>query len=133
MARGTILLVDGYNVSMWLWPDVAATEQRARLVDALSELAARTGVEPWVVFDGSDEGGPPPAGGRSPRPARSPVKVRFSAPGVEADDVILELVDELPAARPVVVASDDRRVRDGADQGGAHVIGVGQLARLVRR
>jgi hypothetical protein len=120
---GCALLVDGYNATMATWPGRDLPEQRRRLVDALDQLEARVGVDATVVFDGVEE-----AWRRS---ASRRVDVRFTPAGVEADDVILDLVDRLPADRPVVVASDDRRVRAGARQRGAHPIGTEQLRSLL--
>jgi len=125
---GMTLLVDGYNASQTGWPQLAIAEQRRRLVDALAELAARTGVDVAVVFDGAD----------LPWPAASPgtsrlVKVGFSPAGVEADDVILDRVAALSPVRPVLVASSDRRVRDGATALGANVISSAQLLGALRR
>jgi hypothetical protein len=81
-----------------------------------------------VVFDGADTPEPPAVG----TTARS-VRVRFSPPGVEADDVILDEVGVIDARRPLVVASSDRRVRDGAREGGANLLHSGQLLDLLRR
>ena len=125
---GVLVVVDGYNAAKALWPDVAPLELRERLVDALSELEARTSADIQVVFDGADLGGP------APRPsARRRVRVTFSPADVEADDVILDLVDGLPPDRPVVVASSDRRVQEGARDRGAGVISSAQLAAVLRR
>jgi predicted RNA-binding protein with PIN domain len=124
---GAILLVDGYNATLSTWPDLPIAEQRHRLVDALAELSARTGVEPTVVFDGDEQ-----VVSRPGQPRR-PVRVRFSGPGVEADDVIIDLVAELPIHRPVIVASDDRRVRIGAAERGANVISNDQLFAAMGR
>ena len=123
-----LVLVDGYNVAKALWPDVEPLELRERLVDALSELAARTGAGIHVVFDGADIGGP-----ARRLAGRRPVRVSFSPPDVEADDVILDLVDEVPVSQPLVVASSDRRVQDGARTRGANVISSAQLAAVLGR
>jgi rRNA-processing protein FCF1 len=61
------------------------------------------------------------------------VRVRFSPPGVEADDVIIEMAGSIPANRPVIVASSDRRVRDGARRHGANLLGARQLTEALRR
>jgi predicted RNA-binding protein with PIN domain len=127
-STGVVLLVDGYNVSHAGWPELAIAEQRRRLVDALAELAARTGAEPWVVFDGAELAMP----GVVPTTARA-VRVTFSPPGVEADDVLIEASADLPATRPLVVASNDRRVRSGAARFGANVISSEQLLAALRR
>ena len=51
---GVLLVVDGYNVAKLGWPQLALADQRARLLDALDELAARYGTDVRVVFDGAD-------------------------------------------------------------------------------
>ncbi len=123
---GTTLAVDGYNVSLAGWPTLALSAQRRRLVDALGSLAARTGCGVVVVFDGADVGSGLPGESR-PRG----VQVRFTAPGVEADDELLALLDALPADRPVTVASSDRRVVDGSRRRGASVISSPQLLAVL--
>jgi predicted RNA-binding protein with PIN domain len=125
---GALLVVDGYNVSMTGWPDMPVADQRRRLVVALGELAARTSTAVEVVFDGADVGAVP-----VPAPVRSLVRTRFSPPGVEADDVVLDLVAQLPPARPVIVASSDNRVRDGARRCGANLLDAAQLVAVLAR
>lgn len=124
---GMLLVVDGYNVSLPGWPGLALVDQRARLVSALAEATARTGADALVVFDGADTGAGLPGESR-PRG----VQVRFTAPGVEADDEILALLDALPGPRPVTVASSDRRVVDGARARGAATVGADQLLAVLR-
>jgi predicted RNA-binding protein with PIN domain len=119
---GATLAVDGYNVSLAGWPTLALSAQRHRLVDAVGALAARTRCTAVVVFDGADVGAGLPGESR-PRG----VQVRFTPPDVEADDELLALVDALPLTTPVVVASSDRRVADGARRRGANVISGPQL------
>jgi predicted RNA-binding protein with PIN domain len=123
------LLVDGYNVSKAAWPDVGIPEQRRRLLDALAELAARTGVAVLVIFDGAEQ---PAASGASGRP-RAPVRYLFSPPDVEADEVLIERVDTLPVHQPVLVATSDRRVQDEVRRRGANVISTPQLLGLLGR
>ena len=125
---GAVMLVDGYNISMTGWPEAGASEQRRRLVAALGELAARTATPVEVVFDGAEVDAPPVRGS-----GRQLVRVRFSSPGVEADDVVLDLAGRLPAATPVIVASSDKRVRDGARRLGANLLHADQLIALLRR
>jgi predicted RNA-binding protein with PIN domain len=125
----TMLLVDGYNVSLQAWPDVPIPEQRRRLIDALSGLAARTGVAVHVVFDGAEQ----PEVRPPPLPPRSPVRLQFSPPDVEADEVLIELAELLPTGRPVTVATSDRRVQDEVRKRGANVITTPQLLGLLGR
>jgi predicted RNA-binding protein with PIN domain len=121
---GAVLVVDGYNVTMTGWPELAAAEQRRRLVALLADLAARTSTRMELVFDGAEvDTGTITV----PAPARQWVRVRFSPPGVEADDVVLDLVAQLPASRPVIVVSSDNRVREGARRGGANLLYSRQL------
>jgi predicted RNA-binding protein with PIN domain len=104
------------------WPEAGASEQRRRLVAALGELAARTATPVEVVFDGAEVDAPSVRGS-----GRQLVRVRFSSPGVEADDVVLDLAGRIPAATPVIVASSDKRVRDGARRLGANLLHAHQL------
>ncbi len=122
---GVLVLVDGWNVSMLGWPELDGQLQRRRLTDALSGLGATTGAEIHVVFDGVDEGSGPVAHGA----AR--VRVQFTPSGVEADDRLLELADAVPIARPLIVVSNDRRVREGAMERGANVVGSTELVALI--
>jgi predicted RNA-binding protein with PIN domain len=124
---GSVLIVDGYNVSMTAWPTLAVADQRRRLVAALYDLALRTATPTEVVFDGAAVDAPvvPSAGRRL-------VRARFSEPGVEADDVIIAMVERLPAATPVIVASSDNRVREGARRSGANLLHSRQLVELLR-
>jgi predicted RNA-binding protein with PIN domain len=126
---GILLIVDGYNVTISSWPHLELPRQRHQLVDALAELAIRVGLQVHVVFDGADTGnrfGPPAA-------ARRRMRISFSPDGVDADDVIIDLIDELDTSQPVLVATDDRQVRDAARRRGANVISVAQLLAVLRR
>jgi predicted RNA-binding protein with PIN domain len=120
---GMVLLVDGYNVTLQAWPEVPIPEQRRRLVDALAGLAARTGAEVQVVFDGAEQVEHRGQG----LPPRSAVRVRFSPPDVDADDVLIDLCDVLPIGRPVTVATSDRRVQDEVRRRGGNIISTPQL------
>jgi predicted RNA-binding protein with PIN domain len=128
-APGMLLVVDGYNVTISSWPHLELPRQRHHLVNALAELAIRLGPVVHVVFDGTDSGGRfgPPA------VARRRMRVTFSPEGVDADEVIVELVEHLDPSQPVVVATDDRRVRDEVSRRGANVISVAQLLAVIGR
>ena len=124
---GAVVIVDGYNVSMEGWPALDRSHQRSSLTRALGALRNRTGANVHVVFDGDDDGRRPTVG------APLPVRVHFSPAEVEADDVILAMVAELPTDVPVVVASSDRRVAEGARRLGANVVRSDALLALLRR
>jgi predicted RNA-binding protein with PIN domain len=119
------LIVDGYNVTKTAWPSMPLHSQRQRLVTALGVLVAQRRVEVTVVFDGAEMSGPvqlnPPRG----------VRVRFSPPGVIADDVIRQLVRAEPPGRPLVVVSSDREVHESVAASGARPVSAAALlARL---
>jgi predicted RNA-binding protein with PIN domain len=120
------LIVDGYNVSKTGYPELPLADQRTRLVGQLAALAARTGVEITVVFDGAGVVSAPHRGSRG-------VRVLFSDVGVLADDVIRDLVAAEPEGRPVLVATSDRAVVVSVRRGGAYsvpsAILLGRLAR----
>jgi predicted RNA-binding protein with PIN domain len=123
---GAPVLVDGYNVAMLGWPDEPLPEQRTRLLDALDDLAARSGTAIQVVFDGADVGPAPPVKNRQ-------VRVQFSPPGVIADDELRRLVASLPVASPVVVATNDRALAADLRRMGANVVRSEQLLAVARR
>jgi predicted RNA-binding protein with PIN domain len=125
---GAVLVVDGYNVTMAGWPELPAAEQRPRLLAALSDLAHRTATAVELVFDGAVVD---PLS--VPAPVRRLVRVRFSPPDVEADDVIIDLVGRIPATTPVIVASSDNRVRAGARRAGANLLHARQLLAVLGR
>uniref|UniRef100_UPI003B3BA60C NYN domain-containing protein n=1 Tax=Micromonospora sp. TaxID=1876 RepID=UPI003B3BA60C len=79
------LVVDGYNVTKRGYPDMSLEHQRSRLITGLGGIAAQTGDEVTVVFDGAERvHGLPPA----PRG----VRVLFSRKGTTADELIRQLV-----------------------------------------
>ena len=123
---GVVFLVDGYNVSKTGWPELDLGAQRLRLVNAVAELRVRLGTQVELVFDGNAEG-------RSfTRALPADVRVWFSPEDIEADDLILSLVDEQPPERPVVVVSSDRRVQEGAGRRGASVLSSPTFLCLLR-
>ncbi|MFS8478487.1 MAG: NYN domain-containing protein [Micromonosporaceae bacterium] len=120
------LIVDGYNVTKRGFGEMSLEQQRNRLVTGLGGLAAQTGAEVTVVFDGAERvHGLPPA----PRG----VRVLFSRKGETADEVIRRLVRAEPPGRPLVVISSDREVADGVRRHGAYPLGADALLRRLAR
>lgn len=120
------LLVDGYNVTKRGFAEMSLEQQRNRLVAAMGLVAAQTGAEVTVVFDGAERvHGLPPA----PRG----VRVLFSRKGETADELIRRLVRAEPAGRPIVVVSSDREVADGVKRHGAYPMGSDSLLRRIAR
>jgi predicted RNA-binding protein with PIN domain len=120
------LLVDGYNVTKTGWPDLSLASQRERLVAAVAPLAARTGAETTLVFDGAGITGVPTHSVRG-------VRVLFSDPGVLADDLIRSLVGAEPAGRPLVVVTSDRAVVESVRRAGAHPVPSSVLLHRLAR
>ncbi len=120
------LVVDGYNVTKRGFGEVSLEQQRGRLVAGLGGLAAQSGVEVTVVFDGAEKliAGPTPPRG---------VRVLFSRKGQTADELIRALVRAEPAGRTVVVISSDREVADGVRRHGAYPLGSDTLLRRLAR
>ncbi|RRO14893.1 RNA-binding protein [Saccharopolyspora rhizosphaerae] len=120
------LLVDGYNVTKTGYPELPLADQRDRLAHQLAALAARTGAEVTLVFDGADVLAVPTSRPRG-------VRVLFSESGVQADDVIRDLVAAEPEGRQVVVATSDRAVVSSVQRRGAYAVSSAMLlARLNR-
>ena len=111
-APGAHLIVDGYNLTKTVWPQLALSDQRERLIAALGPLRARTQAEVSVVFDGSGVGSVPSTTTRA-------VRVRFSPPEDIADNMIMELATAEPRGRTVVVATDDAELATRAIRAGA--------------
>jgi predicted RNA-binding protein with PIN domain len=125
---GAVMLIDGYNATHWAWESVPISEQRDRLLAAACELHARTGVDIHVVFDGDGHD----ISETSPS-SLQPVRLTFTPAEVEADDVVIERVRNLPTTLPVIVASNDNRVRDACASAGANLLTIEQLMAVLRR
>lgn len=121
------LIVDGYNVTKTAWPALPLHTQRQRLVTALGVLVAQRRVEVTVVFDGAELSGPVQLS--QPRG----VRVRFSPPGVIADEVIRQLVRAEPSGRPLVVVSSDREVAESVGGAGARAVSAAALVARIGR
>jgi predicted RNA-binding protein with PIN domain len=121
------LIVDGYNVTKSGYGGLPLEAQRQRLVTGLAALAARCGAEVTCCFDGAAVEGVPSVA--QPRG----VRVRFSEPGVTADDLIRRLVQAEPPGRPVVVVTSDREVADGVRKAGARSVPSTALLKRLER
>ena len=127
LREGVIVLVDGYNASIGIWPQLELPNQREALLSAMERVHARTSAEVRIVYDGNERGGPTSVA----VPLR--VRVEFTPQGVEADDRIIDLAETLPPSRPVVVISGDRRVQSGVRRVGANVLTPQQLREYLSR
>lgn len=110
-----LVLVDGYNVTMSAWPKLEPAGQRAAFERLLAGAAVLRHVDLRVIYDGDDSV-------NVARSAGAAVAVMFTATGVEADDEIIQMAEELAPEVPVVVVSSDRRVVDGVRRFGANAV-----------
>jgi predicted RNA-binding protein with PIN domain len=120
------LVVDGYNVTKTGFGEASLEQQRTRLVSRLGGVAAQTGAEITVVFDGADRLPVAPAAPRG-------VRVLFSRRGQTADELIRRLVRAEPPGRPVVVISSDKEVADGVRRAGAYPVASMVLVQRLGR
>jgi predicted RNA-binding protein with PIN domain len=119
------LIIDGYNVSKTAWPTSPLDQQRSRLTSGVAGLVGGKAIETTIVFDGADLAHPP--GVTSPRG----IRVRFSPPGVIADDLIRQLVSAEPNGRSVIVVSTDREVAEDITKMGARSVASAALIKAM--
>lgn len=108
-----VLIVDGYNLAFALGEAPGRPASREEVGWALGRLRrrARAPLRVVVVYDSSLPGGP----GVDTGPGG--IEVRFTEEGGSADEEIVALAGRVRG--PVVVVSDDRRVREEAEAAGA--------------
>ena len=123
-----VVLVDGYNVTFKNWEKLPVQQQRHRFLQKMEELSSRySGAEFVVVFDGTQTDYDYIA-----TTARSlGVTVRFSKPGVTADDHIISQCDSYPLSRPIAVVSEDGEVREQARNRGANLVHPRKLLEIM--
>ena len=118
------VLIDGYNVTKEADPNKELDLQREWLLNGLAGLTGRYTTIFEVVFDGADVATPQ-------APPRHRVRCRFTTAGIEADDEIIAMVNAMDERRPVTVVSSDKRVRAGANTGGANIVHSRQIIELL--
>jgi hypothetical protein len=114
---GRLVLVDGYNLTLKHQGQLPLETQRTWLITLLATLATKRRVRPVVVFDGER------AGGGRPLTGRREVEVRFTPPGITADDELVLAVEATD--EPVLVVTDDAELRARVRASGADVVGTG--------
>ncbi len=104
------MLIDGYNVlrAVQNYSDEFSAIDDRLLCAVISEYFRRTGKKGVIVFDGI---GPPD---RSSLGGFRNLKIVFSGPHLEADDVIEDMILENTAAKRLTVVSSDRRIKAAA-------------------
>ncbi len=125
-----MIIIDGYNVIMAApdifsrMPDLGA--QRDHLVKLLQSYPGFRGKKIMVIFDGGQTGFPqhPASFGK--------IKIMYSRPEEEADDVIKRIIRENAARQSLTVVSSDRSIRNSAEDHAAGVMTASQLWKLLR-
>ena len=108
----TVVLVDARNVVRSRWPNF----REDRFVELTTEWAAREGVQPVIVFDGT---APADAIGTGPE---------------SADDWIAREAERLAGeGRTVWLVSSDRDLRDASSRMSMRLIGGGSFAGELER
>lgn len=125
LGTGAAVIVDGYNVAKNVWPELTLERQRNALIAELENLTRSSGCPITVVFDGADVVG-------AVADTRRVVRVVYSPTGVTADDVIRDIVRNMPPTDPVVVVTDDQEIVRDVRAVGANVVAVDGLRRVWR-
>ncbi len=116
------VVIDGHNLLGWWSPDdLGDPSRRKRLVDRLGRFRRSLGRPVEVVFDSSLHGGRETL-------VSDGVVVRFAPHDSTADDEIAAI-----AGHGYVVVSNDREVRERAEDAGALVVWADALARWLDR
>jgi predicted RNA-binding protein with PIN domain len=118
-------LIDGHNLIGQL-PDISLTDpdDEAKLVQKLIGFTARTGKRCVVIFD---YGLP---GGKSSM-STSSVEVRFASRPGEADDLMLQRIQQVRDAKGWIVVSSDNRVLDAARRKHMGTLRSAEFAQLM--
>ena len=121
-----MLLVDGNNV-MGQRPGWHRDRRGAqlRLLNELADLRRLNGIQSTVVFDGRPLSSFPD-GSRF-----RGVTVHYANRGSDADSRIVELVEQEPNRRHVIVVTSDARLRDRVRMEGVRTVASGHLRRLL--
>lgn len=115
------LIIDGYNVMHALavkreWPGKTFQDRRRGFLAKLNAYAAGRRDRITVVFDGT-KGGDEMGGGETV----GMIDARYSPRGVEADELIRNLVDAAPRPGELLVVTSDKPVASYARTRGAAV------------
>ena len=132
---GVTLLVDGYNVtrSGSGFPQLSLEQQRDRLRDLLKKLSNRLKVPTVLVWDGGEvaPGTKRRSSGFLTEEYSEPDRSEAGTDKDRADRHIVELLKEMPPD-PVVLATNDRGLREDAGAQRATIASSDQLLALLR-
>jgi len=122
------IIIDGYNLlnspNLEFPSHLNLEGKRNHLISLIQEYARREGSEIIVVFDSSE----------NIRVKSSPdgsVKVRFSPPDKEADDVIKEMIRKTPNPQNLTIISSDRAIQFTARSHGCRCLSSWYFATML--
>lgn len=122
-----LLIIDGYNVMHSgdrEWPGARFQDRRRGFLERLDAYGAGRPHRITVVFDGAKGGD-----GMGGAERVGSVEVRYSARGVEADELIRGMLDATPSPGEVLVVTSDRSVASYARTRGAATARSDELVR----
>ncbi|MBM4386929.1 MAG: NYN domain-containing protein [Deltaproteobacteria bacterium] len=120
------IVVDGYNfIGAVKRLNPGLENLRESLVSEIEEYAALSGRSVIVVFDGGEEGET-----YTSKNARKGVKVVFSPPGVEADDVIIEICRKYSGCLAV---TNDSYIRKAIESYNSFAVSCEEFAETMRK
>lgn len=127
------LIIDGYNLLYCAEFDVPhhldLEGQRNFLIQQLEIFCAVRGSKVTVVFDNVKN---PVPGSGDTHASTGLVKIQYSAPGQEADEVIKRMIRREKAPATLAVVSSDRAIRFTARDHGISTISARAFASMLR-
>lgn len=113
------IIIDGYNLLHCGLPQINTAgdleTRRHSLIRLAEQYASRQGRQLTIVFDSREKHPAPFNGSRW-------VKIVFSPPAREADEVIRQMVRHSGNAASLLIVSSDREIRNAARDHGAQTI-----------
>ena len=126
------LIIDGYNIMHALpvreeWSGRSFQDRRASFLDSLKGYAVGRSHRITVVFDGA-KGGDAQGGAET----YAGIQVLYSARGVEADQVLRDIIERAASPEDVLLVTSDKSVSEYARSLGASVARADELIRKLR-
>ncbi len=127
------LIIDGYNLLHCAEFDVPhhldLEGQRNFLIQQLEIFCAVRGTRVTVIFDNQRN---PVSGSGGPQTGAGFLKIQYSAPGQEADEVIKRMIRQEKTPATLAVVSSDRAIRFTARDHGVSTISARAFASMLR-
>ena len=136
--QGMCFLVDGYNVAFKQWTSseiddgtLTLSDLRTRLERRLRRLANSHRLKMIVVWDGHKEKRLNENTGSGKY--KSGITVYFSLPGVTADDLLVDICENMPVTQAITVVTSDKELQARSKQLGCNVLDSNAFWSLLPR